>query len=377
MHTTIDQEMLRVMLTTTKTPFYLYNKRVLKETIEEIKNAFPIQGFQLLFATMANDHEEFLKEIYLNKVGACVNSVNHLTKVLNSGIPVSQIQYTSTGLSPEDLHLLHQHNISVNIDSLNQLRSWLSIRKGSCAGIRINTSSLQSNGLAADRLGIHQADIPAALQIAGEEGGTLNGLHIYVGTNFQSPEKMLPVIRQFFQLAATIPELSYVNIGGGVGIHYTDSTSKFDLHLYGRSICELVLQLREKTGRNIQLIFEPGRYLAAPSGVFVTTVTDIKYLGPTRYVVVDASVAVFPRPLHHPDSLHQVISPFKTINEEPDNAVIVGKTTFSRDILTTQPLPRNLSVGDILVFDQAGAYCESMRSKFLGQQEPASIFIDA
>ncbi len=188
---------------------------------------------------------------------------------------------------------------------------------------------------------------------------------------------MLPALEAFFLLAEKIPAIEYVNIGGGVGINYASEIEEFDLPAYGQKICEMVLMLRKKTRRSIRLIFEPGRRLAAPSGAFVTTITDIKYLNGIRYIVVDASVAIFPRPLHHPDSFHEVISPFKTSGSAYGDSVVVGKTTFSKDIMTRQKLPVNLEIGDTLLFDQAGAYCDSMRSKFLGQHEPSSIFINA
>ncbi len=111
-------EILRNLIHTNKTPFYLYNKRIIKDTIEEIRSAFPISGFELLFATMANDNEEFLQNIAANNVGACVNSIDHLAKVLKNGIPSNKIQYTSTGLSSEDLPVLFKNRIEVNFDSI-------------------------------------------------------------------------------------------------------------------------------------------------------------------------------------------------------------------------------------------------------------------
>jgi diaminopimelate decarboxylase len=86
-------------------------------------------------------------------------------------------------------------------------------------------------------------------------------------------------------------------------------------------------------------------------------------------------VAVFPRPLHHPDSPHKVrllLGADGNLGDQ-DDAVVVGRTTFSRDILAVCRLPRNAEVGDILVFEDAGAYCWSMASRFLGQPEPATV----
>ncbi|HXM74572.1 MAG TPA: hypothetical protein VN904_04795, partial [Chthoniobacterales bacterium] len=120
------------------------------------------------------------------------------------------------------------------------------------------------------------------------------------------------------------------------------------------------------------------RSLVANCGTFVTRVTDVKTLRDKAYVGVDGSVAVFPRPFHHPDTPHRI----RHLNGEDtrkangcENAAVVGRTTFSRDILGTALLPRDLRPGDLLAVDDAGAYSYSMASRFLGQPEPHEIFL--
>jgi diaminopimelate decarboxylase len=120
--------------------------------------------------------------------------------------------------------------------------------------------------------------------------------------------------------------------------------------------------------------------MVASSGLFLTRVTDVKELAGTRFVVVDASVSLFPRSFYHPGSQHNAYV-LSTGNGEADRSddaqepaipsVVVGRTTFSRDIFGTYNLPGSLPVGAILAFEDAGAYCESMTSRFLGQREPA------
>src|SRR5262249_36939508 len=113
------------------------------------------------------------------------------------------------------------------------------------------------------------------------------------------------------------------------------------------------------------------------SGLFLTRITDVKTLRDTRFVVVDASVSVFPRPFHHPGSYHkaEVLGQPVEAGGPTVPSTVVGRTTFSRDILGVYELPARLEVGSILAFHDAGAYCESMMSRFLGQREPAS-FVD-
>jgi diaminopimelate decarboxylase len=100
-------------------------------------------------------------------------------------------------------------------------------------------------------------------------------------------------------------------------------------------------------------------------------VTDVKSLHGSRFVVVDASVSIFPRPFHHPESPHRATL-LGTNGHAAGKAVpsiVVGRTTFSRDILGTYELPESLQVGSLIALEDAGAYCESMTSRFLGQRD--------
>lgn len=354
------------------TPCYVYDLCAFRNRIDEIRASFDVPSFHLLFASMANPREEFLRTAAELGVGACVNSLNHLSMAEDAGIDKNLIQFSSTGISSNDMTELRSRGIRVNLDSKLQVEQWFSISKEGRAGIRINAGSL--NNALGDRIGIAAGKLDEVVSVAKSHGGEIEGLHVYVGTNFPSSDGMLPILERLFDLAKTVPSLDYVNIGGGVGVDYSGH-SEFDLPRFGAAVSGLCRSLRVFFGREIHLFFEPGRSLAARSGVFLTSVTDIKELEGTRYVAVDGSVAVFPRPLHHPDSPHKVrlLLSADGGSGDQDDAVVVGRTTFSRDILAACRLPMATKVGDILAFDDAGAYCWSMASRFLGQSEPASI----
>ena len=354
------------------TPCYVYDLSVFRNRVREIRESFDITSFQLLFASMANPREEFLRTAAELGVGACVNSLTHLSMAEGAGIDTEAIQFSSTGISRHDMMELRKRGVRVNLDSEGQAEQWFSISKGSRAGIRINAGSLRNGS--GDRIGIATGMLDKLVSVAKSHGGQIEGLHVYVGTSFPSSEGMLPVLERLFDLAKTVPELRYVNIGGGIGIDYAGH-SEFDLPRFGSAVGELCRSIRTYFGRDIQLFFEPGRSLAARAGIFLTSVTDVKELDGKRYIAVDGSVAVFPRPLHHPDSPHKVrvlLSADSGLGDQ-DDAVVVGRTTFSRDILAACRLPKDIKVGDILAFEDAGAYCWSMASRFLGQPEPATV----
>ena len=356
-----------------KTPYYQYNLAVLRRRIEEFCRSFSADSFQLLYATMANDNVEILREISSCNVGACVNSLHHLDLVASLGFNPSLIQFTSTCIPREVMSVLQQRDIRANLDSLSQIAQWLEMSPSSDFGLRINASSLKGF-TEGDRIGVHVFEIPQAISLANAYHAKLIGLHVYVGTNFQSPDLILPTLRALFDKASSVPTLEYINIGGGVGIDYQHTDREFNIDMFGREVSSMRATLAHRMNKDIHLFFEPGRSLIAEAGVFVVTIIDVKRLNEVVYVGVDASIAIFPRPFHHPESVHCVRRLNRVTCASLTNVVIVGQTTFSKDILAKCKLPNDLAVGDTLEFSDAGAYCQSMQSRFLGQATPQSFY---
>ncbi len=368
---------LQLLADSHATPFYVYDLRELSRQCREFRDAFPQPWCRLYFATMANDRGVVLKQLASLGVGACVNSIVHLELALESGFPSAEVQYSSTGLSQKDMERLLSLGIQVNLDSLSQLEQWATLG-GAIVGLRVNASSL-SGDRPEDRIGMSLHDLEAAKSLSRERGLKVSGLHVYIGTNLLSHEHLLPTVERFFQVAEEFDEIEYLNIGGGVGVNYQHSGSDFDLPAYGHAVGLFHRRLSQQLGRTVKVIVEPGRKLAASCGKMVTRITDVKRLHDCRYVAVDASVAIFPRPFHHPESPHNIrlLPESQTRDcENQSKATVVGRTTFSRDILGTVELPESIGVNDALVFDDAGSYCQSMETRFLGQLSPATLVID-
>ncbi len=230
-----------------------------------------------------------------------------------------------------------------------------------------------------DRIGVSALQLPSMLKLAKSLGVKINGLHVYVGTNFHDHRDMLPTVQKFFEIAESVPELEYFNIGGGIGVDYSHKKVPFDLKAYGSQLKKFASNLIEKKNSSLSIIVEPGRSMVADMGKFIVQITDIKKLNDKTYVGVNSSIAKFPRPFHHPESLHFIEHLGRvddSVSERPlIEAIIVGQTTFSKDILGIAKLPNNFGIGDHLVFFDSGAYSYSMSSRFLGQKEPEIQFV--
>jgi diaminopimelate decarboxylase len=263
--------------------------------------------------------------------------------------------------------------VEVNLDSLGQLAAWFRCG-GTSAGIRVNAATL-GGGLRRDRIVIDATDVPRAVSVALASGGRLTGLHVYLGTNFARSDAMMPSLERLFETASGVASLDYVNLGGGIGVDYQHLGERFDLDALGAAVARCAARLRHTTGRDIDVIVEPGRGLVAECGTFITAVTDVKTRNGERYAAVDGSIAIFPRPLHHPETPHRVRL-LRGGQKPLHPTTLVGRTTFSKDIIEHAALQDDLAVGDLLAVEDAGAYSQSMASRFLGQREPAVCYLD-
>src|ERR1700694_4911127 len=105
------------------TPLYIYDLQRLRSRVEEMRSALRAVDCSLFFATMANDRLPLLRLLAEMDVGACVNSLPHLSLARKAGFPNEKIQFTSTGVARADMQTLQALGIRSNIDSLLQLET--------------------------------------------------------------------------------------------------------------------------------------------------------------------------------------------------------------------------------------------------------------
>jgi diaminopimelate decarboxylase len=194
------------------------------------------------------------------------------------------------------------------------------------------------------------------------------------------PAVLLRGLEMLDRAAARIPDLRYLDVGGGFGVPDDLVAAEFDLAAYERGAEQIMRQRRRSTGRPVELYIEPGRYLAADCGYYFVKVVDVKRRPDRVFVGTNGSVAEFPRPLIYPDRARH---PCELLSGRPVAAAhelpifVCGNTTYSQDFLArgiALGLPRP---GDTLVLHHAGAYGRSMVSRFLGRTMPAEALVDS
>jgi diaminopimelate decarboxylase len=275
-----------------------------------------------------------------------------------------------------------ERNINLVLDSIGQIKLLSQVVSGEVAiGIRLNVgTAINGNEIKADpeyRFGLIPAELPKALEIICHHNIRIIGAHSYFGTGIMRPEILLEGLVRLGDFAQCLPDLRYIDVGGGFGVPNCLEDDEFDINAYAKGAEQALSRIKTRWGNDLDLYIEPGRYLAADCGYFFVKVVDIKYREDRIFVGTNASVANFPRPLLYPETaIHPCMIAGERSGAPPHEKpiYICGNSTYSRDFLAravTLPLPH---LGDTLIFYNAGAYSRSMISDFLGKDRPQEAF---
>jgi diaminopimelate decarboxylase len=361
-------------------PTYVYDLETLRDRCREV-GSLAIEPKSVFFATMANDHPRVVECVREAGHGVFVNSRRHLEIALSGGFDVEDVVYAASNMVEDEMRLCLAHGVRVVLDSTEQVRRYGRMAgPGHEVGLRVSVGYADGDTLRTDpgyRFGVLPEELPAAVAAARGQGLRIGGIHSYFGTDLPA-EPLVEGIGRLAEVAATLPDVTFLDAGGGFCVPMPGE-APFDLGAYGSGVSGHLARLRLRLGRPVEFLVEPGRYLAASCGYFFVTVVDVKQRADRVFVGTTGSVAMFPRPLLYPE---RGVHPCGIVGRDPLEAAdprpiyVCGNSTYSQDFLARGirlPLP---CAGDTLVFGNAGAYCRSMATRFLGKERPVEVVLD-
>lgn len=354
------------------TPCYVYDRGALEAAARRAL-AFPAPfGFTLRYAMKANPSLGVLRVFHALGLHIDASSDHEVERALRAGFAPGEIQLTSQMPSRRLAEHLAR-GVLVNACSLHQLEQFCGAAPGSAVSVRINpglgsgaTNRTNTGGPAAS-FGIWHAHLAEARAIAARHGVTIARLHTHIGSG-SDPEVWKRVTRMTLDLAAALPDVRVVNLGGGFKVARVAGEQTTDLREVGEHVRREIVAFQERTGRALHLEIEPGTYLVANAGVVVATCVDVVDTGPAgyRFAKLDTGMTEVTRP-----SLYGAQHPIVVLAEgrAEDTIVFVGPCCESGDILTPGPgdpealAPRRVrqpAIGDLVLVGGAGAYCAAM-----------------
>eukprot|EP00877_Chromochloris_zofingiensis_P005286 jgi/Chrzof1/14759/Cz09g15050.t1 len=366
-----------------ESPFYLYSKARITANITAYKNALEGLDSIIGYAVKANNNFKIMQHLQQLGSGAVLVSGNELQLAIKAGFDPSRTIFNGNGKLPSELELAAQHGVLVNVDSEfdyeNIAAAARKVGKPVKVLLRINPDvdpqvhPYVSTGLASSKFGIRNSHLQWFLDAIKQDPMIeLVGVHSHLGSTITKVNIfrdaaiiMCEFIKQINDQGFT---LTYLNIGGGLGIDYYH---KGDVLPSPSDLINTVRDVVKQLG--LTLIIEPGRSMVATSSALVNTVTGVKTNGSKQFIVVDGSMAALIRPSLYDAYQHIELTAPSTAPKAVFD--VVGPVCESADFLGKERDLPTPSAGAGLVVHDAGAYCMAMASTYNLKMRPAEYWI--
>jgi diaminopimelate decarboxylase len=366
------------------TPAFVYNAGAIRERFRSLDVALGAVPHRLCYAVKANSNLAVLRLLRDLGAGADIVSSGELARVLAAGFDPAHVVFSGVGKTADELRSAIRTGIGhLNVESVEELQQIARIADAEQAhvkiGIRVNpdvtteTHPYISTGKSGIKFGLpNDQVVPATELIHRHPRLELTTLAMHLGSQLVDTEPFRQGITKLVDLVervrrAGITTVRVLDIGGGLGIRYSD-----ELSLDPAVFAEAVLPLLAPTKLTVYL--EPGRFLVGSAGVLLTRVLYRKHSGGKEFVVVDAGMNDLVRPSHY-QAYHEIVELIE--RHRPRNrADVVGPVCETGDFLALDRTLPGLEAGDALAVLGAGAYGFVMASNYNSRPRPPEIMID-
>jgi len=365
-----------------QTPLYVYDLDYMSSQYEKLKLAFKGRKNILAYAVKANSNLSVIKHFAELGSGADCVSIGEVRRALLAGVAPYKILFSGVGKNDAEIREAIQADILyINVESEAELGRVDLIAKDlgkvSRISIRVNpnidpkTHPYISTGLHDNKFGV-EISTAKRMYIKAKNSEHLDpvGIHFHIGSQltelkpiYEASEIVADMLRS---LEAIDIELKFFDIGGGLGIKYDDETT-IEPYDYAQAI------LSTLKGLDITVICEPGRFLTANAGYFLTKVLYEKQNGEKRFTVVDGAMNDLLRPsLYNAYHNIEVITNAKGKTSKAD---VVGPVCESGDFLAKDCELPILNHNDLLVVHSTGAYGFGMGSNYNTRGRSAEVVV--
>lgn len=367
------------------TPFFVYDEQTIIDRITELKNQIgQYENSEFLYAVKANHNPHIVKIMVQNGFGVDAVSLNEAKVGLLVGCPLEKIMYTENNISDSEMDEAYNLGILINFNSLERLETFGQKYPNSKVCIRFNPNvgaashATNITGGPKSKFGISYKDVTKIKEICTKYNLTIVGIHQHIGSGWLTIEEPLLALDVILDIAKQIPNLEFVDFGGGFGVPYKPDQNRLDMITLGNEFKKRMEAFNQEYYKNnhekIKLRFEPGRYPIAEAGKLICHVTSIKTTDENRtFIGTNTGMNHLIRPALY-GSYHPIQN-LSNPNKEVQTYDIVGNICESADFFAKDRELNTTKTGDILSIDIAGAYGTAMSSIFHLRSIPAEILI--
>ncbi len=361
------------------TPVYIYHAEKIKEQYTKLKEAFNRTDVRFFYACKALTNINVLK--YVQALGASLDcvSVNEVKLGLLAGFSNENILYTPNCVDFAEILEAKELGVTINIDSIPLLEQFGNKFAGSypiC--VRLNPHIMAggnfkiSTGHIDSKFGISIHQVRHIERIIKTTGLKVTGLHMHTGSEIKDVNVFLQGLEIMFEMARRFPDLDFIDLGSGFKVPYQDDDVETDVSLLAQKLGEAFDAFEKETGKQIQVWFEPGKYIVSEAGYLIVKANVIKQTPATVFAGVNSGFNHLIRPMFY-EAFHRIENISNLTG--PERIYTVVGNICETDTFAWDRKLSEIKEGDLLAFYNAGAYGFEMSSNFNSRLRPAEVLV--
>ncbi|MDA7798859.1 diaminopimelate decarboxylase [Flavobacteriaceae bacterium] len=375
----MNEEYLLQLAEKYDSPLYVYDTAIIASQYKRITDAFKsVHHIQLNYAVKALSNINILR--YFNTLGAGLDtvSIQEVDLGIAAGVDPQKIIYTPNGVSLEEIENVAKKGVQINIDNLSILELFGQKHPEIPVCIRINPhvmaggNSKISVGHIDSKFGISVHQVPHIKRVVKNTRMHINGIHMHTGSDILDIDTFLRATEILFDVAKQFTSINFIDFGSGFKVPYKEGDISTDIEQLGVQLSDRFNSFCKDFGKEVTLMFEPGKFLVSEAGYFLAKVNVVKQTTSTVFAGIDSGFNHLIRPMMY-DSYHHITNISNPTGRDRYYSVvgyICETDTFGSNRRISE-----ISEGDILCFQNAGAYCFSMASNYNSRYRPAEVMI--
>ena len=360
-------------------PVYVYDADKILSQYQLLKTSFPGDHVKIKYACKALNNLNVLKLLKQAGSGLDVVSIQEAEMGLMAGFKPNEILFTPNCVSFEEIKMGIDLGLMINIDNISILEQFghtygntvpccIRLNPHIVAGgnVHIQTGHIDS------KFGISIYQMRHVLRVMEKENINVTGLHMHTGSDILDADVFIRGAELLFEAAEGFKNLQFIDFGSGFKVSYKQGDITTDVAALGKVIMERFNQFCKDYGRQLELWFEPGKFIVSECGFLVVKVNVIKQTTATVFVGVDSGQNHLIRPMFY-DAYHEIIN-ITNPTGTPRIYTIVGyiceTDTFGWDRKLNE-----VREGDLLAIKNAGAYGYTMSNNYNARFRPAEVLV--
>ncbi len=363
--------------TTYDLPLYVYDLAKMQHQYEQLVNAFEGINLKVLYACKALTNQSILGFFKSLGSGLDTVSIQEVQLGLKAGFLPEDIVFTPNCVSFEEIQQAVKLGVKINIDNISILEQFGNTYGSSVPiCLRINPHIFAggnpkiSVGHIDSKFGISVYQMRHVERVVHSSKIQVEGLHMHTGSDILDVDVFLRGSDILLETAKQFPHLKTIDFGSGFKVPYKPNDRYTDIKELGQKLGKRFKDFCKEYGKELTMMFEPGKYLVSEAGYFLVKTNVIKQTTATVFAGVDSGMNHLIRPMLY-DAYHHIINASNPTGIERFYTIvgyICETDTFGWDRKL-----KEVREGDVLVFKNAGAYAYSMSSNYNSRYRPAEV----